>query len=61
MHVSRLYTYWTLEQAAEMLDQLRDQLWETYGDRIIDQRMNDCQVADVDYRQQHLDLQGDPS
>jgi hypothetical protein len=63
MHVSRLHTYWTPEQAAEMLellDQLRDQLWETYGDQIIAYRMHDCRVTDIDSRQQRLDLEGEP-
>ncbi len=39
MKVTRLPTHWTAEEAhtvIEFLDILRDQLWETYGDRVID-------------------------
>ncbi len=39
MKVTRLYIYWTAEEAhtvIEFLDILRDQLWEAYGDEIVD-------------------------
>lgn len=39
MKVTRLYTYWTAEEAYTViafLDVLRDQLLETYGDAVID-------------------------
>lgn len=39
MKVTQLYTHWTAEEAhtvIEFLDVLRDQLWETYGDAIVD-------------------------
>ena len=37
MKVTRLTTYWTIDEAAtaiEFLDILRDALWETYGEQI---------------------------
>ena len=37
MKVTRLRTYWTLDEAAtaiDFLDRLRDALWETYGEQI---------------------------
>jgi hypothetical protein len=37
MNSTRLTTYWTLDDAAtviDFLDLLRDALWETYGDQI---------------------------
>ncbi len=39
MKVTRLYTHWTAEEAhtvIEFLDILRDQLWETHGDAVVD-------------------------
>lgn len=39
MKVTRLTTHWTAGEAytvIEFLDVLRDQLWETYGDAVID-------------------------
>jgi hypothetical protein len=38
MNVTRLTTYWTIDEAAtaiDFLDRLRDALWETYGEQII--------------------------
>ena len=38
MKLTRLTTYWTAEEAdtvVAFLDELRDMLWETYGDQII--------------------------
>ena len=38
MKVTRLTTYWTIDEAAtaiDFLDRLRDALWETYGEQII--------------------------
>ncbi len=37
MNVTRLRTYWTIDEAAtaiDFLDNLRDVLWETYGEQI---------------------------
>ena len=42
MNTTRLVTYWNAGEAhdvIEFLDILRDQLWETYGDRIIAMRL----------------------
>jgi hypothetical protein len=39
MNITRLYTYWEAAEAhtvIEFLDVLRDQLWEIYGDQIVD-------------------------
>ena len=39
MKIIRLTTYWTADQAdtvVAFLDELRDMLWETYGDQIIE-------------------------
>ena len=38
MKVTRLPTYWSIDEAAtaiDFLDRLRDALWETYGEHII--------------------------
>ncbi len=38
MKVTRLTTYWSIDEAAiviEFLDILRETLWETYGEQII--------------------------
>ncbi len=37
MNTTRLTTYWTIDDAAtviDFLDSLRDALWETYGEQI---------------------------
>ena len=37
MKVTRLMTYWSIDEAAtaiDFLDRLRDALWETYGEQI---------------------------
>ncbi|MFN2110913.1 MAG: hypothetical protein ACK2UI_14760 [Anaerolineae bacterium] len=39
MKITRLYTHWEAAEAhtvIEFLDVLRDQLWELYGDQIVD-------------------------
>jgi hypothetical protein len=39
MKTTRLTTWWSADEAQtiiEFLDQLRDTLWETYGDKIAD-------------------------
>ncbi len=39
MEVTRLHTYWSAEEAhsvIEFLEVLREQLWENYGDAIVD-------------------------
>lgn len=39
MKITRLLTHWDADEAhtiIEFLDRLRDELWETYGDDVID-------------------------
>ena len=53
MKVTRLTTYWTLDEAAtaiDFLDRLRDALWETYGEQVITMHREA-----YDNRNQHLD------
>jgi len=41
MNITRLTTYWTVDEAdtaIALLDDLRDCLWVTYGDQIIELR-----------------------
>ena len=58
MKVTRLTTYWTIDEAAtaiEFLDILRDALWETYGEQITEmhreaydnrfQHINQCELG----------------
>jgi len=58
MKVTRLTTYWTIDEAAtaiEFLDILRDALWETYGEQITEmhrqaydnrfQDINQCELG----------------
>ena len=43
MNITRLTTYWTVDEAdmvITLLDDIRDSLWETYGDQIIELRRN---------------------
>ena len=53
MKITRLYTYWDPHQAhtiLEFLDRLRDQLWEIYGDEIVDLLRN---ASDTPTKHQH--------
>ena len=53
MNVTRLTTYWSIDEAAtviEFLDILRDALWETYGEQITTMHREA-----YDNRNQHLD------
>jgi len=39
MKITRLHTYWSAEEAhsvIEFLEVLREQLWENYGDAVVD-------------------------
>ena len=58
MKVTRLTTYWTIDEAAtaiDFLDRLRDALWETYGEKITEmhreahdnrfQDINQCELG----------------
>ena len=45
MNVTRLTTYWTIDEAAtviDFLDSLRDALWETYAEQITTMHREDC-------------------
>ena len=61
MKVTRVQTWWTVDQAdavIDFLDELRDQLWHTYGDQITEMRLTELERAKQDTQQGHLDLQG---
>ena len=59
MNSTRLTTYWTIDDAAtviDFLDLLRDALWETYGDQITqmyreayDDRFQDPNQCELDF------------
>ena len=62
MNFTKLTTYWTPAQACDMLellDELSDQLWETYGDQITEYRMNEC-TNNTSVAQKHLNLDDEP-
>ena len=45
MNVTRLTTYWTIDEAAtaiDFLDTLREALWETYGEQITRMHREAC-------------------
>ncbi len=51
MNVTHLRTYWTTDEAAtaiDFLDNLRDVLWETYGEQIIQMQR---EVHDEQFRE----------
>lgn len=59
--ILKLNTYWTAEEADTVLtliDELRDQIINTYGDQIIAMRKEalDTELNDVDERQTRLPL-----
>lgn len=61
MKVTRVHTWWTADQADAVigfLDELRDQLCDTYGDQIIEMRLAELEQAEQDTQQGQLDLQG---
>jgi len=62
MKVTRLYTHWSPAEAQtiiELLDLLRDQLWEVYGDQIISLLREACVSQDVDELQTELEFNDD--
>ena len=62
MKITRLYTYWDSDQAhtiIEFLDRLRDQLWEIYGDEIVDLLREGSVTPITDERQTTLDFDDD--
>jgi len=61
MKVTRVQTWWTVDQAdavIDFMDELRDQLWHTYGDQITQMRLAELERAEQNTQQGHLDLQG---
>ncbi len=60
MKVTRLTTYWTADQAdtvIDFLDTLRDELWETYGEQIVNmhREIGDNRIRDPDQCKPELD------
>lgn len=60
MKVTRLTTYWTLDEAAtviDFLDTLRDALWETYGEHIttMHREAYDHHIRDTSQRELEFD------
>ena len=60
MKVTRLTTYWSLDEAAaviDLLDRLRDALWETYGEQItrMHREDNDNRAQDINQCEIGLD------
>lgn len=62
MRITRLTTYWTADEAdtvIALLDELRDRLWETYGDQIIVLRRNAMPRCDSTTDQTELPFNDD--
>ncbi|MEE9322432.1 MAG: hypothetical protein V3U76_18470 [Granulosicoccus sp.] len=61
MKVTRVHTWWTVDQADAVIgfmDELRDQLWHTYGDQITAMRLAEQEQVERDAQQGQLDLKG---
>ncbi len=57
MNTTRITTYWNTEDAhtvIEFLDILRDHLWETYGDEIIEMYREVAQAESCNENQNEL-------
>ncbi len=62
MNTTRLVTFWNAGEAhdvIEFLDILRDELWETYGERIIAMRLEDQEYNPIVQYQYCLPFEGD--
>jgi len=62
MNITRLTTYWTVDEAdtvITLLDDLRDCLWETYGDQIIELRRNTMTSVESNTDQTELPFDND--
>jgi len=62
MKITRLTTYWTVDEAdvvLSLLDELRDRLWDTYGDQIIALRRNATSRCDCNTDQAELPFDDD--
>jgi hypothetical protein len=64
MKVTRLTTYWTLDEAAaviDFLDRLRDALWVTYGEQITRMNREDYDNRAQDINQSEIGFDDDIS
>ncbi len=62
MKITRLYTHWEAAEAhtvIEFLDVLRDQLWELYGDQLVDLLREASVTQVVNERQRELAFDDD--
>ena len=62
MKITRLTTYWTVDEADMviiLLEDLRDTLWETYGDQIIELRRNTMTSVETNIDQAELPFDDD--
>jgi len=62
MKVTRLYTYWEPAEAhtvIEFLEVLREQLWEIYGDQIVDLLREEAVTQVVNKHQGELEFDDD--
>ena len=62
MKVTRLTTYWSIDEAAtviDCLDRLRDALWETYGEQITRMHREACDNRTQDISQCELGFDDD--
>ena len=62
MKITRLATYWTVDEAdrvISLLDELRDSLWETYGDQIIELRRTAMANVESNIEQAELPFDDD--
>lgn len=62
MKITRLYAHWEAVEAQtiiEFLDLLRDQLWETHGDQIVDLLRETSATQIVDENQAELEFDDD--
>lgn len=60
--VTRINTYWSAEQAGEvisLLDELRDQLWASHGEKIITMRLEELEYRERNDMQGTLDFEDD--
>lgn len=61
LKVTRVHSCWTAEQAGDVLsflDELRDEIWSSYGDQIVAMQLAEQEQAETDKQQGQLDLQG---
>lgn len=62
--ITQVHTDWSPEHACsmlELLDELRDQLWEIYAEQIIAYRLDEHKNTTVDQQQRNLSFdEGEP-